>query len=154
MRLDESVAECAPELPQLSVEKVRGIVHYRSQLTTHPPLCHHLHTVQLAFLTSLFSLWHHRSWCHLPSTLLQRIWCWLPQTGRTFAAAHCTHCTGAAKQTVGALFRWSKAHGRKCWGKKQHRPAPKHNICSIGIYCTNIFLHHPIHPSGTVGISW
>ena len=42
--MDKSVAERAPELTQLSVERVRGIVHYSFQLPTHPPLCHRLHT--------------------------------------------------------------------------------------------------------------
>ena len=40
------MAERTPELPQLSVERVRGIVHYILQLSCHPPLCHHLHPVQ------------------------------------------------------------------------------------------------------------
>ncbi len=39
-------SRCDLELPQLGKERMGGIVHDRFQLSSHPFLCHCLHTVQ------------------------------------------------------------------------------------------------------------
>ena len=43
----EPVAEGAPHLPQLSMEGMGGVAHDGLEFVPHPPLHHHLQTVQL-----------------------------------------------------------------------------------------------------------
>lgn len=47
MWLDESVAEWSPELPQLNIDRMRGVVHDSCQLPSHPFLCPCIHTVEV-----------------------------------------------------------------------------------------------------------